>query len=186
MIRAPDRFLTRWRLDERGTSALEFAAVSIPLFLFMFGIVEYGGYIWAQQALENAATQTARCAGLQVTQRAAISGSPNYETSVCPYASSPPTGTASLYPQGSTILCGCADSSGFNSANAQNFAVSIAKQKWGVTIATSDVNVQQSQSCGTSSSTFYQVNITHTYTPLTNLIPLMNNKTISAQACYPM
>lgn len=163
----------------------------MPLFLILFGIIEYGGYIWAQEALQSTATVTARCVGLLLAQRAPISGAPNYETSVCPYASNPPTGTASLYPQGSTILCGCADISGsstsYDSTNAKNFAVTTAKNQWGVTIVTGDVTVSTTGNCGTTGSVlFSQVNISHAYTPGINFIPLLNNKTISAQACFPM
>ena len=45
-----------------GASAVEFAIVAIPLFMFLFGIYEYGRYVMALQTLENAAREGARFA----------------------------------------------------------------------------------------------------------------------------
>ncbi|MDR3474292.1 MAG: pilus assembly protein [Devosia sp.] len=55
------------RRDERGTSALEFAIVAIPLMAFMFGILEFGRAIWIEEALQSTATTVARCMGLKLT-----------------------------------------------------------------------------------------------------------------------
>jgi Flp pilus assembly protein TadG len=45
-------FLRRLRKDTRGTSAIEFAMVGAPFFLFIFGIMGYGLYFFSTTALE--------------------------------------------------------------------------------------------------------------------------------------
>ena len=180
--------LAHLRRDERGASALEFSILAIPLLAFMFGILEFGRAMWTEEALQSTAATVARCVGLQVQQRAAISAAPNYETSVCPYASNPPTGVASLYPQGSLALCGCNNSSGYNSTNTQNYATSLASS-WGVTLTASQVSVSTATSCpGMSGSTTYSsVTLNNTFSTLAaSLIPALASKAITGKACYPV
>ena len=45
-----------------GAEAIEFALVSIPLVLFLMGVVEFGRLYWTQSELQYAAEATARCA----------------------------------------------------------------------------------------------------------------------------
>ena len=45
-----------------GAEAIEFALVSIPLVLFLMGVVEFGRLYWTQSDLQYAAEATARCA----------------------------------------------------------------------------------------------------------------------------
>ncbi len=47
-----------------GSTAVEFALLVIPLFLLLFGIVEYGRLSWTTQALQQIAIDTARCMGV--------------------------------------------------------------------------------------------------------------------------
>lgn len=154
--------LARWRRDERGASALEFAVVALPLILFMFGILEFGRAIWIEQALQSAADRTARCIGLKIPQASGCAAS-------------------------ALSSCGCYDASGnYSATNAQNYAV-YAAQQWGVTVAASNVTPSNAASCNVSGSTsFAQATITYTFSPVTTLIPLLQNKPMSAQACYPM
>jgi Flp pilus assembly protein TadG len=48
----------------RGVAALEFALVSVPLLLLVFGTMEFGRLLWTQQALEMTAIEAARCVGI--------------------------------------------------------------------------------------------------------------------------
>ena len=48
--------------DARGTSAVEFALLAIPLFTFLLGVVEFGRLYWTQSELQYAAEAAARCA----------------------------------------------------------------------------------------------------------------------------
>ena len=60
------------RRDERGSAALEFGLIAVPLLWLVLGIVQYGFYFWslagANDAVRNAARATAvgsipQCAG---------------------------------------------------------------------------------------------------------------------------
>lgn len=55
------------RRDDRGSAAVEFAAVAMPLMIMMFGVVEYGRLMWAQEALQQVAAATARCMAMTST-----------------------------------------------------------------------------------------------------------------------
>jgi|SRR5579859_4822 len=48
----------------RGVAALEFALLSVPLLLLVFGTIEFGRLLWTQQALEMTAIEAARCVGI--------------------------------------------------------------------------------------------------------------------------
>lgn len=56
------RFLRRLMRDASGAEAVEFALTSIPLFLFMLGVVDFSRLYWTQSELQYAAEATARCA----------------------------------------------------------------------------------------------------------------------------
>ena len=43
-----------------GSEAVEFALISIPLFLFMVGVIEFGRLYWVQSELQYAAEAAAR------------------------------------------------------------------------------------------------------------------------------
>jgi Flp pilus assembly protein TadG len=51
--------------DRRGSVAVEFAAIALPLLLLLFGSVEISRFIWTRHALQDAATAGARCLGLR-------------------------------------------------------------------------------------------------------------------------
>jgi Flp pilus assembly protein TadG len=154
------------RRDESGASAIEFAVVSIPLMLFLFGIMEYGRAIWVEEALQNTVSTISRCIGLKVTQGS--SGCPSSTT-------------------GKLDSCGCANSAGYNSAYATTYAQQLAG-KWGLTIPAANVTLNLSSYCpGMSASTQYaKVTITAPFsTVAAHLIPSLANKTLSATACFP-
>ncbi len=146
--------------DERGASAVEFAIVCFPLLLFMFGILEFGRAVWIEEALQSTAAATARCVGLKVAGATGCTG----------------------------LSCGCANSSGYSSSLTTTYAQNEAKQ-WGVTLTSSNItsSTTATSTCQTSTSgTFALVNVQYAFSPATTLIPGLQSKTLSAQACYPM
>jgi Flp pilus assembly protein TadG len=48
--------------DRRAAAAVEFAFIAGPLFLLLFGIVEFGRALWLTNALHYSAEEAARCA----------------------------------------------------------------------------------------------------------------------------
>jgi Flp pilus assembly protein TadG len=98
--------------DAGGASAVEFAIV-VPMFLLViFGIVEFGQYLWTSSVLQQTAVQTARCMGVLQSQCA----------SAGVYSSSNSTG------YGQTVAAGY----GLGLANS-NFTLSRAASCAGVT-----------------------------------------------------
>ncbi len=55
------RLLRRLVKAADGVETIEFALISIALFLFILGIVEFGRAYWTQSELQYAAEATARC-----------------------------------------------------------------------------------------------------------------------------
>lgn len=53
-------------LDRRGTVAIEFAAIALPLMLLLGGSIEISRYVWTRAALQDAASTGARCLGLRL------------------------------------------------------------------------------------------------------------------------
>jgi Flp pilus assembly pilin Flp len=52
--------LTRWRVDENGVTAVEFAMVGMPFFMMLFGIMAVGLIFFTTFALESAVEESAR------------------------------------------------------------------------------------------------------------------------------
>lgn len=53
--------------DQNGTTAIELALVAMPLFLFVFGLINTGYALWLQNALQTSVTAAARCATVSST-----------------------------------------------------------------------------------------------------------------------
>jgi len=53
--------------DRNGNIAIEMALLAVPLFVFVFGIINTGYALWLQNALESSVTQAARCATVNPT-----------------------------------------------------------------------------------------------------------------------
>jgi len=53
--------LRRFRRDE-GQELVEFALLALPLFLILFGIIEFGVAVWHYNTISNAAREGARAA----------------------------------------------------------------------------------------------------------------------------
>jgi Flp pilus assembly protein TadG len=58
------RGFRRFSAAEEGASAVEFAIVSLPLFLLAFGTLEFGRFLWVRNALQETALMAARCMGV--------------------------------------------------------------------------------------------------------------------------
>jgi Flp pilus assembly protein TadG len=50
--------------NQRANTAVEFALAAPAIFLFMFGIIEFGYALWVQNALDYSTAAAARCASL--------------------------------------------------------------------------------------------------------------------------
>jgi Flp pilus assembly protein TadG len=51
-----------------GTTAVEFALISLPMLLLLLAGMEYGRLMWTRQALQETAVAGARCMGLVQTE----------------------------------------------------------------------------------------------------------------------
>jgi len=54
---------TLWR-QRTAVGVVDFALISGPLFMLVFGTVEFGRLLWAREALQMTATEGARCIGV--------------------------------------------------------------------------------------------------------------------------
>lgn len=59
------RRLRAFMAGTEGASAIEFAVVSGPLLLIVFGCIEFGRLLWIRTALQETATVAARCMGIR-------------------------------------------------------------------------------------------------------------------------
>ncbi|HEV2551366.1 MAG TPA: TadE/TadG family type IV pilus assembly protein [Stellaceae bacterium] len=57
---APGRLLRPLAADRRGATAVQFALIATPLFLFLFGIEETARVMWTQAAINMAVEDAAR------------------------------------------------------------------------------------------------------------------------------
>lgn len=67
--------------DTRGSAVVEFALISLPLFLFMFGIVEVSRVIKVQNSLQTAVERAARCSAIGASGCDTASGIQSYAAS---------------------------------------------------------------------------------------------------------
>lgn len=64
----------KFRKDNTGASALEFALVALPFLLLVIGTIEFSRLLWTRQAMQSLAISTARCMGV-LQDNCAASGS---------------------------------------------------------------------------------------------------------------
>lgn len=57
--------LSRWWRAASGTAAIEFAILAPPFLCLGFGVYEFGRALWTLEALQESATEGARCIGVQ-------------------------------------------------------------------------------------------------------------------------
>jgi Flp pilus assembly protein TadG len=65
--------IRRWLGDTAGGAAVEFSAIIMTLFALLFGVTEFGWYMWTANALQQTAIQGARCMGVLATNCASSS-----------------------------------------------------------------------------------------------------------------
>lgn len=53
--------------DQNGNAAIEMALLAMPLFLFVFAIINAGHALWLQNALDTSVMDAARCATVNPT-----------------------------------------------------------------------------------------------------------------------
>jgi Flp pilus assembly protein TadG len=70
--------IARFRADERGSAAVEFALVVPFLLALLFGIFEFGQAAWTQGILDYAVEQAARCASVNTTTCGTTSATASY------------------------------------------------------------------------------------------------------------
>ena len=58
------RKLPSFLRDRSGANAVEFALLSVPLLMVLFGTVEFGRMYWTQHVLQETASTGARCVGV--------------------------------------------------------------------------------------------------------------------------
>ncbi|HEX4098332.1 MAG TPA: TadE/TadG family type IV pilus assembly protein [Caulobacteraceae bacterium] len=63
----------RWLSDTKGGAAVEFSAVIMTMFTLLFGVTEFGWYMWTANALQQTAIQGARCMGVLASNCASSS-----------------------------------------------------------------------------------------------------------------
>src|SRR5262245_33153940 len=76
----------RWRRDERGSAAVEFAIIAPVFFFLMFVIAETALVFIAEQVLDNAVFETARLIRTGQVQQAGMSKA-DFKAQVCARAS---------------------------------------------------------------------------------------------------
>src|SRR5262245_5508652 len=77
----------RWARDERGTSAVEFAFLAMPFFIFVLGIIGMGLYFFTMSSLEYGAESAARMIRTGQAQKTALTVS-QFKNLVCQAAGS--------------------------------------------------------------------------------------------------
>lgn len=82
------RGLRRFRRDQRGTTAVEFALVSLPFFALLFAILETALAFWSQQVLETAVADASRQIYTGQFQQGAVGQTPEqlaerFRTDLC-------------------------------------------------------------------------------------------------------
>ena len=73
--------IVRLARDARGSALVEFALIALPLFLFMFGIVELSRMIRVQNGLQIAVERAARCSAITANGCDTASGVQSYAAS---------------------------------------------------------------------------------------------------------
>lgn len=85
LLRAEPRFIRRWRSDRSGVTAIEFAAVGMPFFMLLFGIMGVGLFFFTTFSLENAVEQASRVLRTGQAQQAGMTAE-QFKALVCSYA----------------------------------------------------------------------------------------------------
>jgi Flp pilus assembly protein TadG len=93
--------LARWRSDECGAGALEFALTAPVFFAILIGVIEFGLLLWTQIGLQHGAEMAARCASVNSNVCGTVSAAQQYAAQQS-YGLNPPASTFTV----STLGCG--------------------------------------------------------------------------------
>lgn len=82
-----NRLLRRWKVDDRGSTALEFSSVAIPFLMFILGFIGCAIYFFISNSLEKGMDQTSRLirTGEAVTKKMTVN---QFKQSICDGAGS--------------------------------------------------------------------------------------------------
>ena len=106
----------RWLADQGGAAAGEFSVVVLTMFTLLFGVTEFGWYMWTANALQQTAIQGARCMGVLASNCA--SGSAYSSTNTTSYVQSVATTYGITVPTAGVVLsssASCGGATGFSS-----------------------------------------------------------------------
>ncbi len=104
-------------MGQRGAASVEFAILIGPMLLLIFGVIEFGRFFWAANALEQIATRTVRCMG--VRQASCSAGGAYSQSASLAFAKDLAQGYAITLPDSAVTLSNagvCAGISGFSTA----------------------------------------------------------------------
>lgn len=106
----------RWLKDCAGGAAVEFSAVILTMFTLVFGVTEFGWYMWTANALQQTAIQSARCMG--VLSASCASGSSYSSTKTTSFVQSSASTFGITVPAADIVLSAaatCGGATGFSS-----------------------------------------------------------------------
>ena len=106
----------RWLADQGGAAAVEFSVVVLTMFTLLFGVTEFGWYMWTANALQQTAIQGARCMGVLATNCA--SGSAYSSSNTTSYVQSVASTYGVTVPTAGVVLsnsANCGGATGFSS-----------------------------------------------------------------------
>lgn len=76
------RLASRWKRENRGTTAIEFAMVGLPFFMMLFGIIGIGLFFFTTFALENAVDRASRLIRVGTVQQGGMSAA-EFKEEIC-------------------------------------------------------------------------------------------------------
>ena len=100
----------RWLADQGGAAAVEFSVVVLTMFTLLFGVTEFGWYMWTANALQQTAIQAARCMGVLASNCA--SGSAYSSTNTTSYVQSVASTYGVTVPTAGVVLSNAANCGG--------------------------------------------------------------------------
>ena len=106
----------RWLANQGGGATVEFSVVILTMFTLLFGVTEFGWYMWTANALQQTAIQGARCMGVLASNCA--SGSAYSSTNTTSYVQSVATTYGITVPTAGVVLstsASCGGATGFSS-----------------------------------------------------------------------
>ncbi len=86
-VQALHRVLRRWRRDQQGTTAVEFAIVGVPFLMMCFGVITVGLHFLTTYSLENAVERAGRLIRTGQAQTSMMSAD-QFKQQVCVNAAS--------------------------------------------------------------------------------------------------